>query len=206
MVIRAAEPVVVDTGMAENREQYLTDVFSLIEPGDVRWVFISHDDVDHTGNVNALMDACPNATLVINWFMVERMGASLAVPPTRWRWIGDGESLDVGDRQLQAVRPPIFDCPTTRGPSTPPPASTGLPTSFATPMIDPVRDVAQLDRTFWADGIATFSHYVSPWLTLVDVSRFQRTVDRIATRCARRRSPAATLRQSTEITSPPPSR
>ena len=28
MVIRAAEPVVVDTGVAENREQYLADVFS----------------------------------------------------------------------------------------------------------------------------------------------------------------------------------
>ena len=59
MVIRAAEPVVVDTGMAENREQYLADVFSLVEPEDIRWVFISHDDVDHTGNVNALMERRP---------------------------------------------------------------------------------------------------------------------------------------------------
>jgi flavorubredoxin len=73
MVIRAAEPVVVDTGMAENREQYLADVFSLVEPQDIRWVCISHDDVDHTGNVNALMAAAPNATLVINWFAAERM-------------------------------------------------------------------------------------------------------------------------------------
>src|SRR5262249_11529668 len=39
MVIRAAEPVVVDTGVAENREQFLADVFSLVEPADVRWVF-----------------------------------------------------------------------------------------------------------------------------------------------------------------------
>ena len=59
MVIRAAEPVVVDTGMAENRDQYLADVFSLVEPEDIRWVFISHDDVDHTGNVNALMELRP---------------------------------------------------------------------------------------------------------------------------------------------------
>jgi flavorubredoxin len=115
MVIRGAEPVVVDTGMAENRDQYLADVFSLVEPEDIRWVFISHDDVDHTGNLNALMERAPNATLVINWFMTTRMGASLEVPPTRQRWVGDGEGLDVGDRVLQAVRPPIFDSPTTRG-------------------------------------------------------------------------------------------
>src|SRR5918911_274375 len=35
MVIRAAEPVVVDTGMAENRDQYLDDVFSIVAPEDI---------------------------------------------------------------------------------------------------------------------------------------------------------------------------
>ncbi len=39
-------------------------------------MLISHDDVDHTGNLNALMDAAPNATAVMSWFMAERMGAS----------------------------------------------------------------------------------------------------------------------------------
>ena len=75
----------MDTGATEHRAQFLDDVFALVEPEDIRWVFISHDDVDHTGNVNALMEAAPNATLVIDWFMQERMGASLEVPATRWR-------------------------------------------------------------------------------------------------------------------------
>ncbi len=180
MVIRAEEPVVVDTGMAENREQYLEDVFGLVEPDDVRWVFISHDDVDHTGNVNALMDACPNATLIVNWFMVERMGESLAVPPTRQRWIGDGESFDVGDRRLLAMRPPIFDSPTTRGLFDPTTRVYWASDSFATPMDRPVRDVADLDPEFWAAGMAMFDRYVSPWLELVDDARFQATVDRVA--------------------------
>ena len=180
MVIRAAEPVVVDTGMAENRDQYLEDVFSLVEPEDVRWVFISHDDVDHTGNVNALMDACPDATLIVNWFMVERMGASLAVPPTRQRWIGDGESFDVGDRQLHAVRPPVFDSPTTRGLFDPTTGVYWASDSFATPMDRPVRDVAELDDELWIDGMTMFDRYVSPWLELVDDGRFQATVDRVA--------------------------
>jgi flavorubredoxin len=179
MVIRAAEPVVVDTGMAENREQYLADVFSLVEPEDIRWVFISHDDVDHTGNLNALMDAAPNATLVINWFMTARMGASLEVPPTRQRWVGDGESLDVGDRVLQAVRPPIFDSPTTRGLFDPTTGVYWSADSFATPMDVPVRTVAELERDFWLEGMTMFDNYVSPWLSLVDDARFQATVDRV---------------------------
>ena len=109
MVIRSAEPVVVDTGVAEGREQYFEDLFSIVEPEDVRWVYISHDDIDNTGNLNELMALCPNATAIVNWFMVERMGEALAVPPTRQRWIGDGEAFDAGDRTLYAVRPPIYD-------------------------------------------------------------------------------------------------
>jgi flavorubredoxin len=179
MVIRGDQPVVVDTGAAENRDQFLADVFSLVEPTDVRWVFISHDDVDHTGNVNDLMAACPNATLVINWFMVERMGESLAVPPGRWRWIGDGDTLDVGDRVLHAVRPPIFDSPTTRGLYDPTTGIYWASDAFATPLVTPIRDAADLDRDFWTEGIATFGQYVSPWLSLVDAARYQATVDRI---------------------------
>ena len=107
LVIRGRQPVVVDTGAAENRDQFLEDVFSLVEPADIRWVFISHDDVDHTGAVNELMASCPNATLVINWFMVERMGESLEVPPDRWRSHCKGSPSD--------IRPPQLRCCATSG-------------------------------------------------------------------------------------------
>jgi flavorubredoxin len=179
MVIRGAEPVVVDTGVAENREQFLADVFSLVEPKDIRWLFISHDDVDHTGNLNALMEAAPNATLVVNWFMTERMGASLDVSPLRQRWVGDGEVVDVGDRKLLTIRPPIFDSPTTRGLFD---TTTGVywsSDSFATPMITPVRNVADIDADFWSEGMMTFNQYVSPWITLTDEAKFAATVDRV---------------------------
>src|SRR5688572_28908977 len=63
MVILGAEPVIVDTGTVANRRQWLEDVFALVEPDDVRWIFLSHDDVDHTGNLDEAMSACPNAKL-----------------------------------------------------------------------------------------------------------------------------------------------
>jgi len=179
MVIRAKEPVVVDTGFAEHRDQFLEDVFSLVDPEDIRWLYISHDDVDHTGNVNELMRLAPNATLVINWFMAERMGASLQVSPLRQRWLGDGEILDVGDRKLMTIRPPVFDSPTTRGLFD---TTTGVywaSDSFATPMLHVARKVDELDPGFWGDGMAMFSRYVSPWLELVHDAKFQKTVDRI---------------------------
>lgn len=179
MVIRSAEPVVVDTGMAENRTRFLEDLFTLVEPQDIRWVFISHDDVDHTGNLNALMELAPNATVVIDWFMQERMGASLDVPVDRWRWVQDGDTLDVGDRTLHVVRPPVFDSPTTRGLFDPTTRVYWGADAFASPMPVPVRHAVDLDPDQWVGGIHTFARYVSPWLTLVDEARFQHTVDRI---------------------------
>lgn len=179
MVIRSAEPIVVDTGMAENRDQFLEDVFSLVEPEDIRWVFISHDDVDHTGNLNALMEAAPNAVAIINWFMQERMGASLEVSPLRQRWVGDNERIEIGDRTLVTVRPPIFDSPTTRGLFDPTTGVYWASDSFATPMLIPVHDVSYLDPGFWDEGMATFNNYVSPWINLTDDRKFQATVDRV---------------------------
>jgi hypothetical protein len=88
--------------------------------------------------------------------------------------------LDVGDRVLQAVRPPIFDSPTTRGLFDPTTGVYWAVDSFATPMLTPVREVAELDPDFWVEGMATFDNYVSPWLALVDDARFQATIDRVA--------------------------
>ena len=180
MVIRAAEPVVVDTGAPINRDQYLEDLFSIVEPEDVRWVFVSHEDLDHTGNVEVLLARCPNATLVSTWFLSERMrSGGLAVPPTRWRWVADGDTLDVGDRTLLAVRPPLYDQPTTRGLFDP---TTGVywgSDTFAAPVPEPTLWASDLDPDAWAGGFATFHVWNSPWVTLLDEARYGGEVARL---------------------------
>ncbi len=173
MVIRGAEPVVVDTGCPIHRDQYLDDLFGLVEPEDVRWVFISHDDPDHHGNLEAVMDACPNATLVASWFLCERLGAEgLTVPPTRWRWLGDGDALDVGDRTLHLVRPPLYDSPTTRGLFDPVTGVYWASDCYATPVPNGTAFVADLDPDEWAAGFAAFNLWNSPWLSMVDEDAF----------------------------------
>jgi flavorubredoxin len=179
MVIRGAEPIVVDTGFADNREQYFADLFSIVEPNDIRWVFISHDDIDHTGNLNELMQLAPNATLVVNWFLQERMGTTLEVSPLRQRWVADGEILDAGDRKLLAIRPPAYDSPTTRGLFD---TTTGVywaSDSFGAPMLSPISDVADLPAEMFTLGSSSFNRYVAPWIEIADPAKFQASVDRI---------------------------
>jgi flavorubredoxin len=180
MVIRGREPVIVDTGTPANRSQWLDEVFSIVEPEDVRWIFLSHDDVDHTGNLDEALSACPNATLVCNWAMVERHTNCFDFPLPRCRWVMDGESFDVGDRTLHAVRPPVFDSPTTRGLYDP---TTGVywgVDTFATPLHDPTQGVADLDPDFWSFGLHLFAYgAVSPWMAMVDHAKWGASIDRV---------------------------
>ena len=172
MLIRGTQPVVVDTGVPDNRDRFFEDVFGLVEPADVRWVFVSHDDIDHYGNVDELLRRCPNATLVASWYLCERLGSELAVEPTRWRWIGDGESLDVGDRTLSAIRPPLYDSPTTRGLFDPVTGVYWASDCYACPVSSGTEFVDDLDPDEWTVGTGVFAKWNSPWVDLVDPDRY----------------------------------
>ncbi|WCO66042.1 MBL fold metallo-hydrolase [Iamia majanohamensis] len=170
LVIRGEEPVVVDTSTVANRDAWLEDLTSLVDPADVRWIFISHDDEDHTGNLAQVLELCPAATVVMSWALTERSACSVAVPPERLRWVDPGGRLDVGDRTLLAIRPPVYDSPTTRALYDPTTGVLWASDTFATPMpAEPVDDVAEIPPPMWAEGFAMFHHHaLAPWLSMVD--------------------------------------
>jgi len=180
MLIRGAEPVLVDTGAPVDRLSILDQVFGLVEPEDVRWIFITHDDVDHYGNLGELMELCPRATLVASWYLTQRLSADGPLPSMdRWRWVGDGEAFDAGDRVLRAIRPPLYDSPTTRGLLD---MSTGVywaSDCFSTPVPTATAFVDELDPDVWADGFMAFQKWNSPWVDLVDGPRFHAEVERL---------------------------
>ncbi len=180
-VILGAEPVIVDCGPAITRDQWMETTFSLVDPADVRWIFLSHDDVDHTGNLMQVLDACPNATLVTTAFMIERMSADygMALPLPRMRWVNDGDRIDAGDRQLVAVTPPIYDSPTTRGLFD---TKTGVywaSDAMGSPVPHEVDDIAQLDPGFWREAFLGQQLMVSPWLNWTSPERYDGVVDRV---------------------------
>src|SRR5262245_29562961 len=114
LVIRGEQPVIVDTGISLARETWAEHVFSIVEPGDVRWIYVSHDDHDHIGNLEHVLEMCPEATLVGNFTMVGRLAGDVELPLERMRWVDAGGSFDAGDRTFSLVRPPMFDSPSTR--------------------------------------------------------------------------------------------
>jgi len=180
MVIRAKEPVIVDTGTAVNRTHWFADICSIVDPSDVRWIFLSHDDHDHVGNLVELLELAPQATVVTTWFMQHRLEGDLSIPLDRVRWINDGDTFDVGDRTLVALRPPLYDSPTTRGLWDPVSGVYWAADSFALPMVDVVDDACELDPNFRAETVPFANFTNSPWVSLAAMDSFGREVDRIA--------------------------
>ncbi|HTO00936.1 MAG TPA: MBL fold metallo-hydrolase, partial [Microthrixaceae bacterium] len=180
MVIRGSEPIVVDTGLPSNRDRYLEDLFSIVEPDDVRWIFISHDDIDHYGNLSTLLTECPNATLVASWFLCQRLQTDgLEFDPSRWRWVDDGGSFTAGDRTLLAVRPPLYDSPTTRGLFDPKTGVYWASDCYATPVERGTEFVDQLDPDTWAEGFLAFQHWNSPWVSMLESDAFDMACRRV---------------------------
>ena len=180
MVIRGAEPVIVDTGAPVHRDLWLDKVYSVVDPEDVRWIFLSHDDGDHTGGLLDALERSPNATLVTNFFSVERLALEKpALPLERMRWIEPGGTLDAGDRTLHLFKPPIFDGPTTRGLYDPTTAAMWIVDTFACFLTGDGFDVHDLPTDLVAEGLPAMNSLVSPWHQWLDPVAYGRHLDSV---------------------------
>ncbi|HXZ62287.1 MAG TPA: MBL fold metallo-hydrolase [Acidimicrobiales bacterium] len=114
-VIHAAEPVLVDTGAVRESDDFMAALRSLIDPADLRWLWLTHTDFDHIGSLHRLLEENERLRVITSFLGVGIMSLAAPLPMDRVYLINPGQTLDVGDRTLTAVRPPAFDNPITTG-------------------------------------------------------------------------------------------
>lgn len=180
-VLHAEQPVVVDTGLSLADRDFLTTLGPAVDPADVRWIWLTHPDRDHTGGLFDLLAAAPKARVVTTFLGAGIMSTERPLPLDRVCLVNPGQSLDVGDRTLSAFRPPLFDNPATVGFYDDRSRTCFSSDCFGGPM--PSAEVA-------ADGDAgdvaaddlraaqlLWATVDSPWIHVVDVGRFLATLE-----------------------------
>jgi len=179
LLILGEEPIVVDTGAPVHREHWLEQVYGLVDPEDIRWVFLSHEDGDHTGSLDEVLEAAPKAQLVMNFFSTERLALERPVDLTRMIWRDHGEHLDIADRRLRFVLPPIFDGPATRGLYDEETGVLWAVDSFAALTPGAVHHVEDVPQDMYDESFLFFNSLISPWHQFLDPVRYNRHVDSI---------------------------
>jgi flavorubredoxin len=178
-VIKAGEPVLVDTGMGTDSKDFMRSLESIIDPQDLKWVWITHDDADHTGNIQKILEAAPGARLAANSLAVLRMSTAWPVPMHRVHWLNPGDSISAGDRSLTAVRPPLFDNPTTIGIYDDKSEAFFSADCFGALIPSPVQTADDLTDEDLANRMISWATGDSPWVHMVEPEAFSRSLDGI---------------------------
>jgi flavorubredoxin len=178
-VIKAREPVLVDTGMGIDHEAFMKALNSVIDPKDLKWVWLTHDDADHTGNLQKVLEAAPDARLAAYSLAVLRMSTAWPVPMNRAFWLNPGDTISAGDRKLTAVRPPLFDNPTTIGVYDDKSEALFSADCFGAIIPSPARSAAEIEAGELSQAMAGWASLDNPWVHLVRPSRFSQSLDEI---------------------------
>jgi glyoxylase-like metal-dependent hydrolase (beta-lactamase superfamily II) len=170
-LVHAKEPILVDTSGFAFRDQFLAEVANLIDPEDLRWIFVSHTDLDHIGNLDAVMALAPNAKVVIPGLGAAKMGLREGFDMSRLQPMDHGQRLDLGDRELVLIKPPTYDAPETTGFFDSKTRVLFSVDSFGALLDTPYEETAAIPEDALRDGMTTWAGIDAPWLAVADKAK-----------------------------------
>ena len=106
-VLHGAEPILVEAGTVVDRDDFMSALRTVIDPADLRWLWLSHTDPDHIGSIPQLLDEAPNLRVITTFFGMGILNLCAPLPPDRINFVNPGERIDArgpDSHGLQASR------------------------------------------------------------------------------------------------------
>jgi glyoxylase-like metal-dependent hydrolase (beta-lactamase superfamily II) len=185
-VLKSEQPVLVDTGIGMDSDSFIEALRSVVDLRDLRWIWVTHDDVDHTGSLPALMQAAPHARLATHALGALRMSTWFPLDLDRVHAISPGATIDVGDRTLRGVMPPTFDNPTSTALHDESTSTLFCVDAFGAIVPRAVTSLDDLTADELIGGMTAWTTFDSPWTHLTDRSRFGQVLDGLRALAPRR--------------------
>lgn len=169
--IHAREPILVDASAVAFREPFLQALGELIDLRDLKWIYVSHADLDHIGNLDAVLALAPNARVVLPSLGAAKLGLRGDFDMRRLLPMDHGQRLDLGDRELVLLKPPVYDAPEATGFFDTCTRVLYTVDSFGALLDAPHEDSAAIPAATLRDGMAAWAGIDAPWLGMVDKAR-----------------------------------
>ena len=177
-VIKSEQPVLVDTGLASLSTNFMRELRSIIDTEELRWIWITHADMDHLGNYAEVLAAAPHARVVTSYIGMAKMGLH-GLPIDRVFLLNPGQTLNVGDRKLLAIKPPTFDAPETTGLYDSTSRTLISADCFGALLEKPFETAADISAGALREGSTLWSSIDAPWLSVIDADKFGQTLQAI---------------------------
>lgn len=180
-LLKGGEPVLVDTGLAALGDAMIDTLAKEIDLDNLRWIWLSHTDADHIGNLARILKLAPKACVVTNFLGAGKM-MMLGHDMTRVHILEAGQTLQLPDRDLHPIRPPYYDAPETHGFVDSATRVLFAADAFGALLPEPVDSIDAVDDGALRDGLVAWSTIDAPWLQVADQDRLGATlaaVDRI---------------------------
>jgi hypothetical protein len=178
-VLHAEQPVLIDTGLPQDHAQFMAAVEAVIDPTDLKWLWLTHPDQDHIGSLHALVERYPNIRVITTYLGFGILNLFRPLPPDRVYFLNPGQRLDVGDRTLVCSRPPTFDNPATTSLFDTKSRALFSSDSFGGLLQAPAEEAYAVPASDLRDGQLLWATVDAPWLQKVDPFRFADTLDEI---------------------------
>jgi hypothetical protein len=178
-VIKGAEPVLVDAGLVPLGGEFMKMLSALIDPADLKWLWLTHGDQDHTGSLHTVLDRAPELRVITTFLGAGRMSLSQPLSPERIYFLNPGQRINMGDRTLTALKPPAYDAPETTALYDSKSEAYFSADCFGALMQEPVENAADMGAGRLREGLLTWATVDFPWLHLVDKKPFAASLDRI---------------------------
>jgi len=179
-VIKDSEPILVDTGTMVESQDFMRELRSVIDPADLRWIWLTHTDFDHTGSLQKLLAENPRIRVVTTFLGVGIMSlTSSPLPMDRVNFVNPGEKVTLGGRTLTAVKPPAYDNPSTTGFYDEKSGTLFSSDCFGALLSDVPQSAAELSEKDLREGQIAWATVDAPWLHKVDRGAFARELDSI---------------------------
>jgi glyoxylase-like metal-dependent hydrolase (beta-lactamase superfamily II) len=153
------------------RDDFMEKLRGMIALEDLRWLWLTHTDADHTGSFKQVLAEAPKARVVTTFLGMGKLNLQ-QLPVDRVYLLNPGQSLDVGDRQLLAVKPPSFDAPETTGFLDTKTKALFSADCFGALMKEPAENASEIASADLREGLVTWATVDAPWLHLLDEDRF----------------------------------
>lgn len=178
-VLHASEPVLVDTGSIVMGSSYLEAVRSVIPLDEIRWIWLTHADPDHIGSLWEVLEASPEAKVITTFLGLGKLGLVAPIPPERVHLLNPGERLCVGDRELVAAKPPIFDAPETTGFYDEKTRALFSSDCFGALLAEPIMRAGDIPPATLYERMVLWATIDAPWLASIEPAAFEAALDRV---------------------------